>query len=480
MNRTITRHTSLTTLFLILLSALIGSQVIAAQNIIVVDDYPTVQDAVNALTPGATLWFNNGIYNTSGIAITTSGVHVTGGANATLRSTANAAILKISGDNSKVSGLIFDLNDLARFGIEANGANFKAYDNYLHNGYNGTSIAAIFYNNGVGPAWIQNNKIYDIDAPVGGNNGDGNGAARGIRVRVSSLADASSIFISGNNIELIKGREGDGIHVYSDTPLSNAKIFIENNHIKDVNRRAIKVQAQNTIVQGNIHTNTLPLSELGNARAVIESLQENVQIIDNVVNASLFPNGIVASRSNSTISDNMISAPLVNSATRAIHITTIGDPLQHVVVTGNRIKNPAGTAIDLSAGSGYLVTNNSFNMESIDGSYGIRLTSVTNSTISNNLAFSNTNRLTYLVELKSNSDNNIVVGNNAQFPATGGNYAAVMVTSGQKSLITNNVSNCSTFNTIFETDPPTTNQIFNNINSADNTKNGNKGAGPSS
>lgn len=471
--------TLLATLFFI--SALISSSVFASQNIVIVDDYPSIQDAVDALTPGATLWFNSGTYNTSGISISVAGVHVTGGANVTLRSTSAAAILNIAGANSKVSGLTFDLNDSAQFGIEASGANFKAYDNYLHNGYNSSSIAAIYYNNGAGPAWIQNNKILDMDADVIGSNGDGNGSARGIRVRVSSLANAGSIFISGNTIDLIKGREGDGIHVYSDTPLSEAKIFIENNHIKDVNRRAIKIQAQHVVARGNIHTNTLSSVQLSNAKAVIEALQENVEIIDNVIDASLFPNGIVTSRSNCTIANNSITAPVSTSGTRAIHVTTTTGPLRNFSITGNRIKNPAGATIELSEGSGYLVANNLIDVGNIDGSYGIRLNSVKNSTIANNLAFSTTNRITYTIELKTNSDNNVVIGNNAQFPANSGNYLAVLVTSGAGSLITNNTSNCSSYDTISGPDR-VSNRIFNNVNVgvAGDTKNGNNGAAPSS
>lgn len=438
----------------------------ANQNIVVVDNPQinplAIEQAVAALADGDTLWFNAGTYDTAGITLTHSGVHVTGSSNATLRSTSGSPILKLTGANSKVSGLTLDLNHSARIGIEANGANFKAYDNYVHGGYHVGGNYGIYYNDGPGPAWIQNNKIRDLSAPTSGIDGETPGTARGILVKVSSLADAESIFITGNSIDSISGREGDGIQVYIDTDPSEAHIFIENNHIRDVNRRAIKVQTKNVVVRGNVHTNTLSSNELRGV-AVIDALAENVEIIDNVVDASLFPAGIQSNAGNCTIANNAITAPISTSSTSAIYIKKEGLPLRNFSITGNRIKNPSRVAIRLSEGSGYLVANNVIDAGAIDGVAGIQLSSVRDSTISNNMAFSATNKITYLVELLVNSDNNTIIGNNARFPPGGDTYGAVKLGGGIGSLVKGNTSQCATFDTITGTDK-FKNIVFDNVN----------------
>jgi len=170
--------------------------------------------------------------------------------------TVDSTVVRIpSGTGTTIRFCEVDGGNLANIGIEDLGA-FSVIDNcHIHHVHslNGQARGIAGYN-AVGGGIYKDNHIHDIYAPGNGIVGDAVGPSRAIAIFYPAAITAG-YKISNNVIHDLNGEEADAIHVLfisGTNYLSSAKTRIEGNRIWNSAKRCIKVQASDTIIDGNI------------------------------------------------------------------------------------------------------------------------------------------------------------------------------------------------------------------------------------
>ena len=104
---------------------------------------------------------------------------------------------------------------------------------------------------------ITDNYITNLNAYGDGSYGDGDGMARAVAFD-STVALTKPILISDNIIDTVIGEEGDAISIMSagGGNYYDANVFITGNHIRDFNRRGIKIKFNSAVVSNNTFHNT--------------------------------------------------------------------------------------------------------------------------------------------------------------------------------------------------------------------------------
>lgn len=162
--------------------------------------------------------------------------------------------LHFTGDYAKVTGVNFDGNNLCRYGIQSDGANFTAMFNTVKSitALATTGAFGIYHNSpGGGISRIVANDIRDVTATNNAVLGDGVGSARGIAVGL--VTDAQAVLVTENTVHNIRGEDGDGITVqYTGGSVVKANGIIARNTISDCDRRYIKTQVHSVVVDSNL------------------------------------------------------------------------------------------------------------------------------------------------------------------------------------------------------------------------------------
>ncbi|WP_299831184.1 right-handed parallel beta-helix repeat-containing protein [uncultured Metabacillus sp.] len=244
-------------------------------------------------TPGKNKILKNGVYRiTSGLLSTEEGRTIRTEGATILADGEEIVALTVTGDNNKVSVEI-DGNNKAAVGVLVLDASLCEVTNCrIENLYPKTRSARgidIYTSGGI---FVSNNIVRNVNSITNTTIGDDKGSSKGIVVHAESKATQPNTVID-NYIDTIIGEEGDGIHFlfYNNVsyPFLDSMGTIRGNTIKNCNRRAIKVQANDCEVSENKHINTLPLSELPNATASIGVINSsNVVVKDNTLDAKYF------------------------------------------------------------------------------------------------------------------------------------------------------------------------------------------------
>ncbi|MGM7720483.1 hypothetical protein [Metabacillus sp. Hm71] len=267
------------------------SKVSGAKGDGVTDDTTALQTWLDS--PGKNKILKNGVYRiTSGLLSSEEGRTIrTEGA--TILADGNEIIaLTVTGDNSRVSVEV-DGNNKAAVGVLVLDASLCEVVNCrIENLYPKLRSARAIDAYTSGGIFIANNFIRNVNSVTNTTIGDDKGSSKGIVVHAETKATQPNTVID-NYIDTIIGEEGDGIHfLFYDNvsyPFLDSMGTIRGNTIKNCNRRAIKVQANDCEVSENKHINTLPLNELPNATASIGVINSSdVVVKDNTLDAEYF------------------------------------------------------------------------------------------------------------------------------------------------------------------------------------------------
>ncbi|PEQ82699.1 hypothetical protein CN481_24650 [Bacillus sp. AFS006103] len=255
----------------------------------IADDTVALQAWLDA--PGIEKDLGNGSYKiTSGLISSNVGVTIKSKRGVILAYRPNIIMLTVEGGNSQVS-IELDGNNQATGGILIKSAGCKVNKSMIKNIFGGNQTAFGIKSQSPRGIRIENNTIKNIHGTANGKFGDNIGASRAILV-TSKVNSTEMNIVKNNTIVGVTGEEGDGIQfLFNDGsfPFLNAKGVILNNTIKDINRRAIKVQASNVKVLNNTHINNLTIDELPNAANLIDVIHSNdIVVQNNTLDARLF------------------------------------------------------------------------------------------------------------------------------------------------------------------------------------------------
>lgn len=352
----------------------------------VTDDTAAIQAAVNSTS--MKVYINDGTYKiTSTISSTIPGKELCGtGATIKAETAADSVMLSVGGASSKISGIVFDGNNKAKHGVYISAGGCKVTENTIKNLYSATTNAlGVFAETNQG-VFVTDNKFSNINSLSNSQTGDAQGASRAVLLS-STLAAVNSSVISGNQIDTIIGEEGDAIQIlFNDgvsLPFLDAKTLVENNHIKDFTRRAVKVQASGVRVVKNKVENSLPIEVLGNAVCGINVIAGiNCDIDGNDITLPLAFGGIQVSGSGSTYCENIkISNNRINlggsvsciylerTANSCVMNNIIADGIQaigannssNVYIAGNTFTGGSAGQVDISilaTCSAFVIKNN--------------------------------------------------------------------------------------------------------------------------
>ena len=273
-----------------------------------------------------------------------------------------------------------------------NGTGGKAIAFELFNGKdaNGNDDTSLAVDTGVK---ITDNYITNLNAYGNGAYGDGNGMARAIAFD-SSVAMTKPILISDNVIDTIIGEEGDAISVMSATGGNyfTANVFITGNHIKDFNRRGIKIKFNSAVVSNNTFYNTWTSSPTA-PQAIIDMDRGEKHIIsgNKFINTEYMHQIKIQTSGSEKVNNVVINNNIITQISGATSSTLIyvkpssqGDKGTNITVKGNSFDVPgfSNQCIQVNRAENVIVADNTGITSS--GATGVNLVSVDNSINNNN------------------------------------------------------------------------------------------------
>jgi hypothetical protein len=240
-----------------------------------------------------------------------------------INKTEDTSVLVVTGSGNKIHVKI-DGNNAANEGVKVTGDDFEVSSCEIQNLYGlNDGCRAIYIDGNIG-GLVSDNTIKNTDSFDNGGTGDAIGSSRAVLV-ASSVARTKQVLISNNRISDILGEEGDAIQVIANdgtVPFLDGNTVISGNMIHNCNRRAVKIQASNVLVIGNVHTNSLALGQLPLAVRSWDIIgSNNVKILNNVSNVDVAFAGVgISGTSLNRLFGNVVSG---NTFKTAEDITTI-------------------------------------------------------------------------------------------------------------------------------------------------------------
>ena len=276
-----------------------------------------------------------------------------------------------------------------------NGTGGKAIAFELFNGKNpnGSDNTSLAVDTGVK---ITDNYITNLNAYGDGSYNDGNGMARAIAFD-SSVAMTKPILISDNVIDTVIGEEGDAISIMSATGGSyfTANVFITGNHIRNFNRRGVKIKFNSAVVSNNTFYNTWTSSPTA-PQAVIDMDRGEKHIIsgNKFINTEYMQQIKIQVNTsdgdekvnNVVINNNIITRIGSGTSNTLIYVkpSTQGDKGTNITIKGNSFDVPgySSQCIQVNRAKNVIVADNTGITSS--GATGVNLVSVDNSIDNNN------------------------------------------------------------------------------------------------
>lgn len=213
---------------------------------------------------------------------------------------------------------------------------------------------------------IRDNTVKDIDALGDGTLGNGRGMCRAIAVDLVNPTYTS--VIENNSFDRILGEEGDAITIVSKDNLGNysdCKTTICGNSINNVNRRHVKIQGNNPLVQDNVFQQSDQNILLTNVSNVVDFVEgDGGKIIENFFDGTINFSQISINHSslsnyseNILISkNNFINLKSANNTKGIIFCSSTGS--MKFIITDNNIQCGQGRAISLGRAEKSLVKGN--------------------------------------------------------------------------------------------------------------------------
>lgn len=230
----------------------------------ITDDTTAIQNAINSLNAGCTLFIPTGVYLVNDIiTVNKQNIKITGN-KAILKANSNKNVLfQIVGQNISIDGMIFDGSNNVYVGIAvlANSKFITIRNAEIKN------IYSTMYNTNIPTAGIRiygncsnititDCYIHDVTAEPNSIVGDVAGTSRGILILPNTTAGedvTTNVIISGCVIENIyTSEDADGIGVLNSILNKNVNVIIASNKFRNCAKRAVKIMAPGVIVKDNI------------------------------------------------------------------------------------------------------------------------------------------------------------------------------------------------------------------------------------
>lgn len=333
----------------------------------ITDDSDAIQAMLDSSYTDVSL--RNGVYRiTKGLISSLEGRTIRTEGATILADSEDITVLTVTGKNNFIS-VDINGNNKAAIGVLVTNGGCDISNCRIKNLYGNTKGSCGIRAETSEGVNIYNNKIKNIDATSNSTIGDNIGSARAILITAS--IDATEIsFIKDNFIDNVLGEEGDAIQVLFYDNQDNSKFLkgltiIENNTIKNCNRRAIKIQASDVDVLKNKHINTLTVDQL-NAAFLIDTINsDNVRIIGNNLDAKLFK-AIQITGNSASLAENIIVNENVIFGDESFTLVAIyADYIKNSDISRNSIKN-GNPSIGISNSVSVTIESNKFYGDNAD------------------------------------------------------------------------------------------------------------------
>lgn len=286
----------------------------------VTDDTAALQAWLDA--PGPVRRLHDGIYRiTAPLVSSEPGRRIIMDGATLIASTPDMGMLDVTGDDCYITPHL-DGAGIARYGLHVTGAACEVAGGRIRDFSSDEQTTGIRADT-VGGIHIHHTRISDVHSTGNGTIGDGPGASRAITIAGTGGPATGNNIIDTNILERITGEEGDAIHlVFDPSPAVDAKARITGNIIRDVSRRAVKLQAGGVVVANNVyeHDGAAPTAP----SALIDvQYASDCDVTGNVLDARHFT---------------------------GIQVTgTAADPAARTTITGNRVTGSGATVYGINA-----------------------------------------------------------------------------------------------------------------------------------
>lgn len=376
----------------------------------VTDDTAALQAWLDA--PGPVRRLHDGTYRiTAGLTSAEPGRQIVCDGATILADAPEATALTVAGDDSHVRVTIDGANTAA-WGVHATGARIEIGFSDISRLRSETGAAnGIRVTNG-GGSHVHHNRISDVHAVGNATGGDANGASRAIVITGDGDATGNHL-VDANIIEQITGEEGDAIHV-SLSGGAYARTRVTGNIIRDVSRRAVKVQASGVHVGGNVYEHHGPPPSNGTALIDVQYVHD-CEVVANTLDASLFPMGVQVT---GTPESRCLRTSVNRNTITGTDDTAYGITAMRCAdfsATGNLVRGTVGP-VRLSGVSGALVEGNTIRGGAAGFNVGIKIVADCTDVIARgNIGFDGPRNM--LIE--NDSPAAVVESNHARFATTG-------------------------------------------------------------
>lgn len=302
------------------------------------DDTAALQAWLDA--PGPVRRLHDGTFRiTTGLTSNEAGRSIICDGAKILADAPDATVLTITGDDCRVSVNIDGANTAA-WGIHATGSRTTITDSTIENLHSTTGPCNGIRVTSLGGSTIRGNLLRDIVSVGNTETGDVNGASRAIVITSTEGSATAGTVVDSNVIERVGGEEGDAIHVSFNSGGRDARTRITGNVIRDVSRRAIKIQASGVHVSGNTYEH--PGEPPSNPSALIDVQYVNdCEIIGNTLDAAHFMAIQITGTTEAPVQRITVTGNRLNGATTTSYAVTALQATD-LVVSGNTIRNFSG------------------------------------------------------------------------------------------------------------------------------------------
>lgn len=333
----------------------------------VTDDTAALQAWLDA--PGPVRRLHDGIYRITGTLTSTEPGRriICDGATILAGDGAASPMLTVTGAGSDIRADL-DGGEVTNRGLDVTAPGVRITDGTYQRFGSDTSFATAIRVETLGGVTIRGNRITTITSTGDSTIGNTNGAARAITLTGGGGDATDPSYITDNIIDGVRGEEGDAIHLaFGADPSTQGKVWVRDNIISNVSRRAIKIQASDVDVRGNTYRHTDPAP--ANASALIDvQYSDDVTVEDNDLDATYFMGIQVTGRTTDLCERIRVNRNrITGSATgTGIPITYTRD----LTVVGNQVKDGLA-GITIGASHRVTVSENTMTGGGAAGSFAI-------------------------------------------------------------------------------------------------------------
>ena len=272
------------------------------------EEFGAVGDGSTDDTNAIQAWLNSapkrkvlsaGTYLVKELTLSAPDVSISSYGGTLLGSVAESTMLTVTSAGVSLDGVALNGDNKARQGVVFTGGGFASVTNSAARNFRSTvsTAAAVVFRDNIDGFTVSGCMFENVVSVGDTSIGNSNGAARGVWVTTANHeatgATAGRGVIHDNTFRGIEGEEGDAIQVIVLPGYASGKCDIVGNYFHDFSRRAVKLQASDCIVSGNVMVSDAVSNGYAKAHCAVDSqYAENNVIKDNTIRLTGFSRGI--------------------------------------------------------------------------------------------------------------------------------------------------------------------------------------------